>query len=106
MANNKLFTLLWPTNKGVYFANILRAYFCTKGFCLIFMCLQLYVGLYFLWKEISKKVAYKMLVKLTIGVNFIIISWAAILHERVLHSLYVLTVWVGSFVAKENQLKI
>jgi len=52
------------------FINILLAFFCTKVICIAFL-FSLF-GFVILWKNnVGKKAAHKMLVKLTIGVNFI-----------------------------------
>ncbi len=56
--------------------------FCTKVFSAAFMCLHLgFVG--FCQKEISEKSTLKMLLKLTIGVNFTNNLWAAFLNKSV-----------------------
>jgi len=82
------------------FTNILCAPFCTKVFCKALLLLQF--GLVFFWKKnTSAKAAYKMLVKLTTGVNFINILLVNFLYKSVLPSFSLITIWLVNYLAKE-----
>jgi hypothetical protein len=69
-----------------------------KVFSAAFMCLQ-FGFVIFRQKDFGAKAALKMLVKLTPGVNVTNILWAAFSYESFLRHFYVLTIWVGNFLA-------
>ncbi len=75
MVNNKLFTLLWPTNEGVNFTNIYEQLFYIKEFYVLIVWVFIFV------KGNQQKIASKMLVKLTSGDDFNQYFWAKFLKQ-------------------------
>ncbi len=66
------------------------------------MCLQLGFVI-FCQKELCTKLVCKLLVILTIGVNFNNILTSRFLYKSALHTFYVLIVWVCNFLWKGNK---
>ncbi len=93
-----------PSRRGIDFTNILRANFSYKCFVLLFFNLQF--GFVIFWcKNISAIAACKMLIKLTIGINFVIILLGPFSYTNVLSSFSLVTFWLCNFLAQEYQHK-